>query len=392
MQRVNSILNKPPAELHFSSLVPSAPLPLEHDPAEPQHPTVPTVRRRSLLGLEGFLVQNAHVTDLPSLLSSLGIEWLARRQSPRAAAITSEAMPRMTMLSPLLRSMRTAIGLLLPLKGVLDPRLAQRVCWDAMLLLSVTYSMGWSPFRASFLNDPGSLPLLPLVLEGFATSIAALDVAVNWLSIQRNELGHWEHERAGSWLNARYLRTWFAVDLLAALPFEWIALGCSLGTAVNAWRLLTHFQLLRAFRMRRVLERMSDTFEMEHAFLVILTVFKVLWVFVVAIHVGACFLFLVPHLQDFEGDSWITKLEAGGKSVVRDVMGASTPERYLICIYWSAQTITSVGYGDIYPETAWEYLVCLVLFIASSMVYAFVMGNVSVLNQELHVCPLWREA
>jgi hypothetical protein len=46
---------------------------------------------------------------------------------------------------------------------------------------------------------------------------------------------------------------------------------------------------------------------------------------------------------------------------------------------------STARYGDIMPQTTYEHLVCIALFITSAIIFAYVMGHVSVLSEQLHV-------
>ncbi len=37
------------------------------------------------------------------------------------------------------------------------------------------------------------------------------------------------------------------------------------------------------------------------------------------------------------------------------------------------------------PQTTYEHVVCIALFITSALIFAYVMGHVSVLSEQLHV-------
>ena len=58
------------------------------------------------------------------------------------------------------------------------------------------------------------------------------------------------------------------------------------------------------------------------------------------------------------------------------VPALSTSSRYVIALYWSVQTITTVGYGDVSPTTDTERCVVIACVTIGAGMYAFVVGSV----------------
>jgi len=50
---------------------------------------------------------------------------------------------------------------------------------------------------------------------------------------------------------------------------------------------------------------------------------------------------------------------------------------YVVCLYFTSYTITSVGYGDIGPQNTVETIVCTIMIIVSGVSWAVVLGEVS---------------
>ena len=109
-----------------------------------------------------------------------------------------------------------------------------------------------------------------------------------------------------------------------------------------------------------------------------------------AMHWAGCAWGLVATTQEVDDDdapaahTWIAALE-GGKSfcappagagpdapcVPRAAMVFSTPWRkYLAALYFACYTLTSVGYGDIAPQTHDEYVVCTLIISLGALVWA----------------------
>jgi len=59
--------------------------------------------------------------------------------------------------------------------------------------------------------------------------------------------------------------------------------------------------------------------------------------------------------------------------VYKDV-GASLPTMYLAAMYWAMTTITTVGFGDITPETDGERIYCILAMVVGGSFYGYVIG------------------
>jgi len=121
----------------------------------------------------------------------------------------------------------------------------------------------------------------------------------------------------------RYLFTFYGiVDLLAILPF-YLAMGVDL-RGIRAFRLLRVLRLLKLARYNRALERYRQAFASSKDDLIVFGGLALLTMFVASVGI-----------YYFEAEA-------------QPEVFASIPD----CLWWALATLTTVGYGDIYPITA----------------------------------------
>ena len=48
---------------------------------------------------------------------------------------------------------------------------------------------------------------------------------------------------------------------------------------------------------------------------------------------------------------------------------------YVAALYFAVMTLTSVGYGDITPQSESEYIGCIFLMLVSGIVWAYILGE-----------------
>ena len=196
-----------------------------------------------------------------------------------------------------------------------------------------------------------------------------------------------------------YLRGWFVVDLVSLLPYGLLgrALESSQVEQLQGIRVIRLLRLLKLTRMAR-LSRIAAVFEKWEMEVAVpyakLALIKYASTVLLAMHWFACLWGLAAETQalgddaddaDDEGGgareptfTWVAALEGSklGADGVTPVMKFNSPGRkYLAALYYALYTITSVGYGDIAPQTELEYAINVTIIFLGALIWAYTIGS-----------------
>lgn len=91
-------------------------------------------------------------------------------------------------------------------------------------------------------------------------------------------------------------------------------------------------------------------------------------------HISACVWFLSAKLNDFNPDTWVSQA---------DLVDAEPVTQYIAAYYWAFQTLTTVGFGDLPPNTDTEKAIAVVWMLIGIAFYSFAIGNLSTIFANL---------
>ena len=163
-------------------------------------------------------------------------------------------------------------------------------------------------------------------------------------------------------LAVRYLKTWFVVDFMAAIPFAWIEWG-NISDAAN---IIMTFRLFSP-RIRHVIKLIGQI-RKDHIFPFLKNDEKK-----ELINPGALrlifTLMIVMLIAHWISCGWL----ALGK--IDDKLDNYT--NYLKALYWATTTITTIGYGDITPSTNNQTIFTMFVQLLGAGMYGYVIGNLA---------------
>jgi hypothetical protein len=84
------------------------------------------------------------------------------------------------------------------------------------------------------------------------------------------------------------------------------------------------------------------------------------------VHLVSCFYYMVVSFNDFEPDCWI---------VIHGLLDEDNFTQYISAVYWSFQTLTTVGYGDMQGKTSYERVFSVMWILIGVAFYSFTIGN-----------------
>ena len=231
------------------------------------------------------------------------------------------------------------------------------------------------------------------------------------------------HERGGELVLAptaialRYLRTWFVCDLLGVFPLPHV-LDATIGSKSTEddaplWRLAYALRLLRLLKLMRVRKALAAWGRSTSIDPNVWRLLRLLCALLVAVHMIACGLSLVVALEEvIDRDSPVlaalaaapttatstasaaiassasASVSAGSVAAIGDDSGdgiapLSSGARYVVALYWSAMTMTTVGYGDVAVATTAERLYACFAMLVGAVTFAYMLGNVQHLMANL---------
>ncbi|KTF83633.1 hypothetical protein cypCar_00040613 [Cyprinus carpio] len=120
-------------------------------------------------------------------------------------------------------------------------------------------------------------------------------------------------------IKKKYLKTWFVVDFVSSIPVDYIFLIVEKGidsevykTAralriVRFTKILSLLRLLRLSRLIRYIHQWEEIFHMTYDLAsAVMRIFNLIGMMLLLCHWDGCLQFLVPMLQDFPSDCWVS--------------------------------------------------------------------------------------
>ncbi|XP_061925656.1 potassium voltage-gated channel subfamily H member 6-like [Entelurus aequoreus] len=271
-----------------------------------------------------------------------------------------------------------------------------KAVWDWVILLLVIYTAIFTPYSATFLlSDQEEAAMRacgyscsPLnVVDLIVDIMFIVDIGINFRTTYVNSND--EVVSQSSRIAVHYFKGWFLIDMVAAIPFdlliyrsgEEVVRGGGEGETTTLIGLLKTARLLRLVRVARKLDRYS-----EYGAAVL---FLLMCTFALIAHWLACIWYAIGNVERLTsaGIGWLDTLaDQLGRPYNNSVMGSgpSIRDKYVTALYFTFSSLTSVGFGNVSPNTNSEKIFSICVMLIGALMYASIFGNVSAIIQRLY--------
>ncbi|XP_050719629.1 potassium voltage-gated channel unc-103-like isoform X22 [Eriocheir sinensis] len=281
-----------------------------------------------------------------------------------------------------------------------------KAVWDWIILLLVIYTAIFTPYVAAFLlneqevarkNNQNQYESPIVIIDLIVDIMFMVDIIINFRTTYVNHND--EVVSHPGKIALHYLRGWFLIDVVAAIPFDLLLVTDSEPhtTASPAERdfeqeaddektttligLLKTARLLRLVRVARKIDRYS-----EYGAAVLLLLMAT---FALIAHWLACIWYAIgnaerPGLPHKIG--WLDHLANATRQYYysNSTGGPTLRAKYVTALYFTFSSLTSVGFGNVAPNTDVEKIFTILVMLIGSLMYASIFGNVSAIIQRLY--------
>ncbi|XP_048513727.1 potassium voltage-gated channel subfamily H member 2 isoform X3 [Athalia rosae] len=263
-----------------------------------------------------------------------------------------------------------------------------KAVWDWLILLLVMYTAIFTPYVAAFLlSEPDYNSRknkrygedLFVVIDPIVDVTFIVDILINFRTTFVNSND--EVVSHPGKIAVHYLKGWFLIDLVAAIPFDLLFFGTDTDETTTLIGLLKAARLLRLVRVARKIDRYS-----EYGAAVL---FLLMGSFVLIAHWLACIWYAIGNGERSSLESKVGWLDILANDThqfytVNDTGGPTIKSRYVTALYFTFSSLTSVGFGNVAPNTDAEKIFTIIVMFIGSLMYASIFGNVSAIIQRLY--------
>ena len=259
--------------------------------------------------------------------------------------------------------------------GLVHPLSAFMRRWDMITMWLLLYTAIWTPYEVAFVEEKR---LSPMYFVNMCINLAFFfDMILNF------NLMYFDEKRLQmitdrKMIAKRYLKGFFIIDFISILPYDDITLAT--GSKANLKilrivRIVRLAKLLRILRSSHIFARFENSMTINYGALK-LTKFVVGTLFIA--HWMACLWHLVKIVEQSRCN-WVTDYYYGDclyNDADNNDEHVTARSLYFTALYLSTMTISTVGYGDVTPQTEAERVFLIVGMLVGASVYAYVVGSI----------------
>ncbi|NXQ16783.1 HCN4 protein, partial [Peucedramus taeniatus] len=263
-----------------------------------------------------------------------------------------------------------------------------RFYWDLIMLLLMVGNLIILPVGITFFKDENTPPWI--VFNVLSDTFFLADLVLNFrtgIVVEDNtEIILDPHT-----IKMKYLKSWFLVDFISSIPVDYIFLIVDLETQVDSdvyktaralrivrfTKILSLLRLLRLSRLIRYIHQWEEIFHMTYDLAsAVVRIINLIGMMLLLCHWDGCLQFLVPMLQDFPEDCWVSK---NHMVVSNDSWG----KQYSHALFKAMSHMLCIGYGQQAPEGMTDVWLTMLSMIVGATCYAMFIGHATALIQSL---------
>ncbi|XP_009583000.1 PREDICTED: potassium/sodium hyperpolarization-activated cyclic nucleotide-gated channel 3-like, partial [Fulmarus glacialis] len=231
--------------------------------------------------------------------------------------------------------------------------------WDLIMLLLMVGNLIILPVGITFFKDENTPPWI--VFNVLSDTFFLADLVLNFrtgIVVEDNtEIILDPHT-----IKMKYLKSWFLVDFISSIPVDYIFLIVDLETQVDSdvyktaralrivrfTKILSLLRLLRLSRLIRYIHQWEEIFHMTYDLAsAVVRIFNLIGMMLLLCHWDGCLQFLVPMLQDFPKDCWVSM-----NRMVNDSWG----KQYSHALFKAMSHMLCIGYGQHIYKQVEQYM------------------------------------
>eukprot|EP00359_Climacostomum_virens_P000024 CAMPEP_0204896630 /NCGR_PEP_ID=MMETSP1397-20131031/275_1 /ASSEMBLY_ACC=CAM_ASM_000891 /TAXON_ID=49980 /ORGANISM="Climacostomum Climacostomum virens, Strain Stock W-24" /LENGTH=636 /DNA_ID=CAMNT_0052064271 /DNA_START=244 /DNA_END=2154 /DNA_ORIENTATION=+ len=265
---------------------------------------------------------------------------------------------------------------------ILHPYRAPKEIWNVFINTLLLYTVTIMPFTMAFYDiKPYSTWWY---FDVFVDFTFVLDFLINFNTGFYDSEGELVLNRNA--IARNYASSWLFLDFFATFPcvvsnflsdnevgdYNWLIRLARTPRLYRVLRISRLLKIMKNYKSTVLIERLQDLLKINIAIFRAMT-FTILMMIV--IHNISCFWYYSAKVDGFNPDTWVVR---------NHLTEEDTGTLYLACLYWTFMTLSTVGYGDIYPYTDFERLISMFVMAFGLTFFSFTVGSLASLLSSLN--------
>ena len=233
-----------------------------------------------------------------------------------------------------------------------------------------------------------------LIHASFGSVTFLIDIGIHFVSARWEfhnvPAAHWKLIDDLPTIRKKYLSGPFYFDVLAWVPLQHI--DCLPSVDQPKAKILNLLRILKIMRLTRLSDIIQALKEQYPQSIVLVTFLQLFLTFFLSAHWMACIFFSVGYgLANPEGDEYSQIMFQKGWVVTFGLLNpdATVPEfsdPWITALYWAVTTMSTIGYGDISPQTEPERIIGMFLMVIGAAFFAWITGSITSLMTAKSAC------